>query len=225
MVPMNGRHIDAAEQGVHVKEGNGHHTPLPRGGTVGIANPAPLGLLCFGMTTVMLMFVTTSWAEASFLTQQITYAAFYGGFGQMVAGVFELIKGNVFAATAFFSYGAFWMGFFLTKYFGSAAGLLTATAATPYKVGETLFMCLWGVFTLAFFVPTLRRNHCLMTVFGTLTITFFLLAGGQWSANTEKAAGYFGFVCGCSAIYTAIAEIWEETLGFNMPGLAPVHYI
>lgn len=76
-----------------------------------------------------------------------------------------------------------------------------------------------------FFIPTLRRNHCLMTVFGTLTITFFLLAGGQWSENTEKAAGYFGFVCGCSAIYTAVAEIWEETLGLNMPGLAPVRYI
>lgn len=188
----------------------------------GIGNPAPLGLLCFGMTTVMLMFVNTTWTESTFIATVMCYACFYGGFGQMVAGVFELIKGNTFAGTAFFSYGAFWMAFFLGKLL--AAQKLAAGAA-EFKVAETLFLCLWGVFTTLFFIPTLRKNLCLMTVFGTLAITFFMLAGGVWNHQANMAAGYMGFVCGCSAIYTAFAEIWEENLKINMPGLRPVAFI
>lgn len=188
----------------------------------GMGNPAPLGLLCFGMTTVMLMFVTTTWTEATFIATVISYACFYGGFGQMVAGVLELIKGNTFAGTAFFSYGAFWMAFFLGKLL---AAQKLAAASSEFKVAETLFLCLWGVFTTLFFIPTLRKNLCLMTVFGSLATTFFLLAGGVWSTRCNMAAGYVGFVCGCSAIYTAFAEIWEENLKINMPGLRPVAFI
>lgn len=86
-------------------------------------------------------------------------------------------------------------------------------------------MAWWSLFTFCFFMPTLRKNGCLMTVFGTLTITFALLAGGQWSPRCLKAAGYVGFICGCSAIYTAAAEIWHENLGFMAPGLRPVRFI
>eukprot|EP00877_Chromochloris_zofingiensis_P014073 jgi/Chrzof1/891/Cz01g32260.t1 len=192
--------------------------------SAGIGNPAPLGLLCFGMTTVMLMFVTTTWVEAAFATTVITYACFYGGFGQMVAGVFELIKGNTFAGTAFFSYGAFWMAYFVGALLAKSGNPAYAAPAA-FKVGETLFLCLWGVFTFGFFVPTLRKNGCLMTVFGSLTCTFFLLAGGQWSISCNKAAGYVGFFCGCSAIYTAFAEIYHESLGIVLPGLRPVKFI
>lgn len=198
--------------------------PAPKG----IGNPAPLGLLCFGMTTVMLMFVTTEWAEAPTIGAVITYAVFYGGFGQMVAGVFELVKGNTFAGTAFFSYGAFWCAFFLLKFLVKTNAGLAApafTGAASFKVGETLVMVLWGLFTAGFFVPTLRKNGALMTVFGSLTLTFFLLAGGQWSKTCEKAAGYVGFGCGCSAIYTAFAELYQENLGITPPGLRPVHFI
>lgn len=138
----------------------------------------------------------------------------------------QLIKGNTFAGTAFFSYGAFWCAFFLMKYLIKTTATLGAAAYSGhFQVGETLIMVLWGVFTSAFFVPTLRKNSCLMFVFGSLALTFFLLAGGQWSKPCLQAAGYFGFVCGCSAIYTAFAEIWQEALGFNMPGLAPVRFI
>ncbi len=73
----------------------------------------------------------------------------------------------------------------------------------------TVYMCI----TQAFFIPTLRKNGALMVVFGSLTCTFFLLAGGHWSESCDKAAGYVGFFCGCSAIYTAIAEIYHENLG------------
>lgn len=139
----------------------------------------------------------------------------------------QLVKGNTFAGTAFFSYGAFWMAFFVMKYLIKTTAALGGTAAYSghFQVGETLIMALWGVFTSLFFVPTLRKNGCLMFVFGSLTATFFLLAGGQWSKPCLTAAGYVGFVCGCSAIYTAFAEIWQESLGFNMPGLRPVRFI
>lgn len=138
-----------------------------------------------------------------------------------------MVKGNTFAATAFFSYGAFWMAFFVMKYLIKTSTALGGAAVYSghFQVGETLIMTLWGVFTTCFFVPTLRKNGCLMFVFGSLSVTFFLLAGGQWSKACLTAAGYVGFVCGCSAIYTAFAEIWQETLGFNMPGLRPVRFI
>jgi succinate-acetate transporter protein len=138
-----------------------------------------------------------------------------------------MIKGNTFAGTAFFSYGAFWMAFFVMKFLIKSSSVLGGPKVytADFKVGETLIMVLWGVFTTAFFVPTLRKNSCLMFVFGSLAITFFLLAGGQWSPACNQAAGYVGFVCGCSAIYTAFAEIWQESLGLNMPGLRPVRFI
>ncbi|KAG1677967.1 hypothetical protein FOA52_001385 [Chlamydomonas sp. UWO 241] len=79
-------------------------------------NPGPVGLLAFGMTTVMLMFIETSWSDKLFLPTVIAYAAFYGGLGQFVAGLLELLKGNTFAGTAFISYGAFWMGWFMLEF-------------------------------------------------------------------------------------------------------------
>ncbi|KAF8063821.1 satP [Scenedesmus sp. PABB004] len=193
-----------------------------------LANPAPLGLLCFGMTTAMLMFVDAEWAERAAISSVITYACFYGGFGQMVAGVFELIKGNTFAGTAFFSYGAFWLAFFTLNLLARshAADPVPPFLAPPaFRVGQTLIFALWGFFTLGFFVPTLRKNGCLMTVFGSLTLTFFLLAGAQWSHACALAAGYVGFACGLSAIYTAFAELWHESLGVMAPGLRPVRFI
>lgn len=221
----NEKVLRMAEEGL-ASHGNGRMEAEPVPMPKGIGNPAPLGLLCFGMTTVMLMFVTTQWSEATFLNTVITYACFYGGFGQMVAGVFELIKGNTFAGTAFFSYGGFWMAFFLLNVLvKSNAETKAFVGADTFKVGETLFMCLWGFFTFGFFIPTLRKNGCLMTVFGSLTVTFFLLAGAQWSHSCHLAAGYVGFFCGCSAIYTAFAEIYQENLGLAMPGLRPVRFL
>lgn len=102
-----------------------------------------------------------------------------------------MIKGNTFAATAFFSYGAFWMAYFVHNYIVKSAAAAAAAVAAPaspaftgpatFVVGETLIMALWGVFTFLFWVPTLRKNGCLCFVFGSLFMTFFLLAGGQWS--------------------------------------------
>lgn len=134
----------------------------------------------------------------------------------------QLIKGNTFAGTAFLSYGCFWLAFFINKFISTvpySTGAPAFKAASSFVVGETLIMAWWSMFTFGFFVCTLRKNGCLMTVFGTLTITFALLAGGQWSKTCGKAAGYVGFICGSSAIYTAFAEIWHEVSQGSQPAL------
>lgn len=136
----------------------------------------------------------------------------------------QLIKGNTFAGTAFFSYGSFWVAYFVLRFISSDPAA-PALFKGSFQVGETLIMAWWSLFTFCLFIPTLRKNGCLMTVFGTLSLTFALLAGGQWSATCLKAAGYVGFICGCSAIYTAFAEIWHENLGIMAPGLRPVRFI
>lgn len=158
----------------------------------------------------------------------ITFACFCGGLAQMVAGTLELIKGNSFSGTAFFSFGAFWMAFFTQNILVDFTTQLNSppfVPATHFHVGQTLMMALWALFTAGFFVPTLRKNGCLVTVFGTLTLTYALLAGAQWSSACATAAGYVGMVCGVSAIYTAFAELWQETLGVTMPGMRPVRWI
>lgn len=184
-------------------------------------NPGPFGLLCFGMTTCMLMFITTGWAESVFLPTVFCYAAFYGGLGQFIAGILELIKGNTFAGTAFASYGCFWMGWYLLEY-------LTKTTPSAYPVamtGKTLWCILWACLTGMFFVVTLRKNTGLQLVFSTLTCCFLLLSGGVHNKSANTAAGYVGFFCGATAIYTAFGELYHEELGFMLPGIRPCNYI
>ncbi|GIL76403.1 hypothetical protein Vretifemale_5998, partial [Volvox reticuliferus] len=185
-------------------------------------DPGPFGLLCFGMTTCMLMFITTKWAENNFLSTVMCYAMFYGGFGQFVAGVLELIKGNTFGGTAFSSYGAFWMGWFLLKFISKQ---YSSTFGGAAETGMTLWCGLWAFLTAGFFVVTMRKNGCLMTIFSSLVITFILLAGGEWNDKCHQAAGYVGFFCGSSAIYAAFAFLYKIELGIVLPGARPVAWI
>ncbi|GIL45121.1 hypothetical protein Vafri_2045 [Volvox africanus] len=182
-------------------------------------DPGPFGLLCFGMTTCMLMFIYTGWAESNFLPTVMCYAMFYGGFGQFVAGVLELIGGNTFGGTAFCSYGAFWMGWFLLEFVSHQ----DADNYPPARVGKTLWCALWALLTGGLFVATLRKNGCLMTIFSSLVVTFILLAGGEWSDKCHQAAGYIGFFCGASAIYAAFAFLYEKELGILLPGARPLN--
>ncbi|GIL76413.1 hypothetical protein Vretifemale_5992 [Volvox reticuliferus] len=173
------------------------------------------------MTTCMLMFIHTNWSGPNFLPTVMTYAMFYGGFGQFVAGVLELIKGNTFGGTAFCSYGAFWMGWFLLEFLSHQDSVMYPIAL----VGKTLWCALWAVLTAGFFVATLRKNGCLMTIFSSLVLTFALLAGGVWDAICERAAGYIGFFCGASAIYAAFVFLYERELGILLPGVRPVNWL
>jgi uncharacterized protein len=183
------------------------------------ANPAPLGLLGFGMTTVLLNLHNAGFYELNSMI--LAMGICYGGLAQIIAGMMEWRKGNTFAATAFTSYGFFWLSLValivLTKLGWGAVSNDTAMAA---------YLAMWGLFTAVMFVGTLRLNRALQVVFGTLAILFFLLAYGDYtnaSAGFKHCTGYEGIVCGFSAIYTGLAQVLNELFGKTVLPLGPVN--
>lgn len=173
-----------------------------------LANPGPLGLMGFGMTTVLLNLHNAGFFPLTAVI--ISMGIFFGGFAQILAGLLEYKKGNTFGLTAFTSYGCFWLSLVgilvLPK-----MGLADATDATMLGA----YLALWGVFTLFMFFGTLKGNRALQFVFASLTVLFALLAYGNITGNHTVLtfAGYEGIVCGASAIYLAMAEVINEQLG------------
>ena len=181
-------------------------------------NPAPLGLLGFGMTTVLLNFHNAGFFEINSMI--LAMGICYGGIAQIIAGSMEWRKGNTFATTAFTSYGLFWLSLValivLPKIGWSAKTDDTAMAA---------YLTMWGLFTAVMFIGTLRLNRALQVVFATLTILFFLLAYGDFanaSAGFKHFTGYEGIFCGFSAIYTGLAQVLNELFGKIVLPLGPV---
>ncbi len=173
------------------------------------ANPAPLGLLGFGMTTVLLNLHNAGFYELNSMV--LAMGICYGGAAQIIAGAMEWRKGNTFATTAFVSYGLFWLSLVtlivLAKLGWGAASNDTAMAA---------YLAMWGLFTAVMFVGTLRLNRALQVVFGTLAILFFLLAYGDYtnaSTGFKHFTGYEGIFCGFSAIYAGLAQVLNELFG------------
>ena len=172
------------------------------------ANPAPLGLFGFGMTTVLLNIHNAGFYELNSMI--LAMGIFYGGVAQVVAGILESKKNNTFGMTAFISYGFFWLTL-VGLIFMSKWGWVTATS----KDSLATYLAMWGIFTLLLFIGTLKLNRALQFVFATLTILFFLLAIGNYTDNEAiiKFAGYEGIICGSSAIYTGIANLLNEVYG------------
>jgi uncharacterized protein len=182
-----------------------------------LANPAPLGLFGFGMTTVLLNLHNAGLYEMNAMI--LAMGLFYGGLAQVIAGILEYRKNNSFGMTAFISYGFFWI---------SLVGLILMAkwgwiAATP-GTALVAYLIVWGIFTLLLFFGTLRINRALQFVFGSLTILFFLLAIGDATKNESitRLAGYEGIICGGSAIYTGIANLLNEVYGYTVLPLGPV---
>src|SRR5438105_1264429 len=180
-------------------------------------NPAPLGLLGFGMTTVLLNLHNAGFYELNGMI--LAMGICYGGAAQIIAGVMEWRKGNTFATTAFISYGLFWLSLvtliILAKLGWGAPSNDTAMAA---------YLAMWGVFTAVMFVGTLRLNRALQIVFATLTILFFLLAIGDFTAGSagfKHLTGYEGILCGFSAIYSGLAQVLNELFGKIVLPLGP----
>ena len=169
------------------------------------ANPAPLGLMGFGMTTVLLNIHNLGLFELNSMI--LGMGAFYGGLVQIFAGLNESKKGNTFAATAFTSYGAFWLSF-VTLLLLPELGLAKATSTKALG----FYLLMWGIFTGAMFIGTLKLTRALQVVFGSLTILFLLLSIKDFTGITlvGNIAGIVGIFCGFSAIYTAIAEIMND---------------
>jgi len=174
----------------------------------GTANPAPLGLLAFGLTTVLLNLHNAGFFALGSMI--IGMGLCYGGLAQVIVGIMEWKKKNTFGTAAFTSYGFFWLSL-VAVWLLPALGL----AAAPETVAMGYYLLLWGIFTAVMFVGTLKMNRSLQVVFGTLALLFFLLAIGDFtgSAMVKMIAGYEGIFCGLSAIYTALGQILNEVYG------------
>jgi succinate-acetate transporter protein len=181
------------------------------------ANPAPLGLFAFGMTTILLNLHAAGFYEMNSMI--LNMGLFYGGIAQIIAGIMESKKNNTFGFTAFISYGFFWLTFVGLIVFPKL-GWMTA----PSPSGMIAFLIMWGIFTLLLFIGTLRLNRALQFVFGSLVILFFLLALGDATENAtiKTWTGYEGIVCGASAVYTAIANLLNEVYGRVLLPVGPV---
>ncbi len=171
-------------------------------------NPAPLGLLAFGMTTVLLNLHNAGIFQIGSMI--LAMGIFYGGLAQILAGIMEWKKNNTFGLTAFTSYGFFWLTLValivIPKF-----GWIGATTSG----GMVWYMIMWGLFTFLMFIGTLKLTKALQVVFATLTLLFILLAiaYATGSKSVTIFAGYEGVICGASAIYTGIAEVLNEVYG------------
>ena len=178
-----------------------HHAPVTPA-TADIADPGPLGLAGFAMTTFVL-----SVFNAGLLTEGVTVvlglALAYGGLAQLLAGMWEFRKGNTFGAVAFSSFGAFWISFWI---------LLNTTPAVPAKaVG--VYLLAWTIFTTYMIVPALRTSLGVLAVFVVLAFTFLFLAIGALGGNADmtKIGGWLGLITAVLAWYCSLAAVTNAT--------------
>lgn len=171
-----------------------------------IADPAPLGLIAFGMTTMMLSFINAGIIASGATMAVLPMAAAFGGLGQILAGMWEFKRGNTFGATAFTAYGAFWWSFYLL-----VDVFLAKTAPATISPIVGLYLFCWGIFTLYMFVASLGGPRALWVVFILLTLTFLLLAFGAWAgsggATWTHLGGYVGILTALAAAYTSFALV------------------
>ena len=171
-------------------------------------NPAPLGLLAFGMTTVLLNLHNAGIFELGSMI--LAMGIFYGGIAQVIAGIMEWKKGNTFGTTAFTSYGLFWL---------SLVALIVMPKmkliAPPDSSAMVSYLFMWAIFTGVLFIGTLKLTRSLQFVFATLTLLFILLAMGDLINNPylRQIAGIEGIICGLSAIYAGLAQVLNEVYG------------
>ena len=183
-------------------------TKLPDPSPVsGIADPAPLGLAGFALTTMVLSLSNANiWPAAP---AAIGLAVAYGGLGQLLAGMWEFKRNNTFGALAFSSYGAFWISFFVISMFPTQIGLSSSNA--PEAIGAYLFT--WAVFTAYMTVASLRVSGAVVVVFVLLTTTFVLLSIGAFQSSTAvtKAGGWVGIATAAAAWYASFAGVTNAT--------------
>ena len=178
-----------------------------------LANPAPLGLMGFGMTTILLNIHNAGFFKMDPMILAMGF--FYGGLAQIFAGHMEFKKGNTFGTTAFTSYGLFWLTL-VSIVAHDNPFIHFGFKLQPKFLGWYLFF--WGLFTGFMFLGTLKANRALQFVFASLTILFWLLAIGHWLTGDTakliiKVAGWEGIICGSSAIYTAMAQVLNDAYG------------
>ena len=187
-----------------------------------LANPAPLGLLGFGMTTVLLNLHNAEFYPLGSMI--LAMGLVYGGLAQVIAGVMEFKKGNTFGTLAFTSYGLFWWSLVILLLLPNFT-LLSPAAVIPNNTAMAAYFFMWGMFTLLMFCGTIKTNRAIQFVFSSLTVLFFLLAAVRLTGSSELLliTGIEGIICGASAIYTGIAEVLNEVYDRTVLPLCPVN--
>ena len=178
------------------------------------ANPAPLGLAGFAMTTFVLSLFNAQVVSSAGEGVVLGLAIAYGGLAQLLAGMWEFRTGNTFGAVAFSSFGAFWISFYVLAH--------TAPAVAPKYVA--IYLYAWGIFTFYMFVASLRTTGAVALVFALLTATFFLLAIGNAGAHTTivKIGGWVGVATAIAAWYASFAQVINSTFGRVVLPLVPL---
>jgi uncharacterized protein len=174
-----------------------------------IADPAPLGLAAFALTTFVLSVVNAGWVPSTVEGVVFGLALAYGGIAQFAAGLWEFAKGNTFGATAFCSFGAFWVSFWwLTAHLGDYK-----IPAADVGKGTGLYLVAWGIFTAYMTVAATRVSGAVLAVFALLTLTFFLLAIGEFASSDgwTKFGGWVGLATALAAWYASFAGVTNFT--------------
>ena len=176
-----------------------------------VGDPAPLGLAGFGITTLLLSLINAGILPATTTAGVMALALSFGGLAQFVAGMWAFKRGNTFAATAFTAYGAFWLSFYLLVIVfipAMTAGKTPASAADLSAFIGT-FLLAWGIFTGYMFVASLAGARAVQLVFALLTITFVVLAIGEYASSSgiHKFGGVVGLLTAAAALYASFADV------------------
>ncbi len=185
----------------------------PPPAVVSIADPAPLGLAAFALTTFVLSSVNSGLLPVAVEGVVFGLALFYGGIVQVAAGLWEFVKGNTFGSTAFCSYGAFWMSFWYL-----VVHVDLAEAGADAKAGVGFFLLGWTIFTLYMTIAAWRTTSALFGVFVLLSLTFIALTAGHLGAGAglNVIGGWLGLLTAAGAWYCAAASVinatWKRTV-------------
>jgi succinate-acetate transporter protein len=175
-----------------------------------LANPGPLGLFGFGLTTVVLSAVNAGFLPPASIAVVVPLAFAYGGLAQLIAGIMEFRIGNTFGFVAFASFGMFWWWFALLQWTIGAGWL----KPPPASAAATALL-LWGFFTFLLWIVTFRLNKGVWSIFLLLWITFFLLAAHDFGLGPIYATlgGYVGLLTGIDAMLVAFVELLNAVAG------------
>jgi succinate-acetate transporter protein len=173
-----------------------------------IANPAPLGLAAFGLTTIVLSAINAGLLPHEAVAAVVPLAFAYGGVAQIIAGILEFRNGNTFGLVAFTSYGLFWWWFALLNWTIGAGWL-----KPPGSAGVAAVLLAWGVLTFFLWIVAFRASKAVWSIFLLLWITFLLLAAGDFGYGTSRVGGVLGLLTGIDALIVAFIETLNATAG------------
>jgi uncharacterized protein len=187
-----------------------------------VADPGPLGLAAFALTTFVLSFFNAQLAPASGEPIVFALAFAYGGLAQILAGMWEFRTGNTFGAVAFTSYGAFWLSFFAFGLWFEKLLPAKDAGVAGHTVG--LYLIAWGIFTAYMFIASLRTTAAIALVFILLAVTFFVLGIGNVNGNVDtiKIGGYIGIATAVVAWYASFAVVVNSTFGKTVMPVVPL---